>query len=877
MRNKQEMKTNKKILSSLIAFVVVCSLITLAAAQQDPYVLNGYVKDKTGSGLVGANITFNNTNTNEQIYYNTCTNGAYSQNALNFPSKYTNGDNITYYVVYNGTDYLNETYYHVINTTAGGGHNANIILDQAPTIPTSPTNLDMNLIDHTPTITWTKGTDADGGDTVTTYVYVGTVTSPTTEEGHNTGTTIDLGSTITLTDGTTYYYRLRSYDGERWSTYTADDQFRMNSLPTTSSVDIQGAQEIQHITDHTPDITWSYNDGESDTQTKYNTTVWTGTGGTGTLMGTSGDVTNAGTTWTYSGSGLTDGTTYYARVKTYDGYEWSAWSETTFRMNSEPTVSSVVIDQATVYTNTAITGSGSYADPESDGESGTTYKWFKNDAEIGGQTTTSLASSNFKRADTIIFQYTPNDGYEAGTAVNSSAKTISNSLPTVPTTLGLTTTIYVGSTLTATGSGSTDADTGDGDTLIYHYEFKEGANELQAYSTDDTYVILVGNAHDTVTVNTKVHDGVTYSSVKTNTKVVSDTEPTTPSGSSIAAGTKYVGSTLTVTGAGTTDADNDAVTYQYQFRRGSVSGTIVQALSDTNTYVIQTADAHDTIYVLVYGRAYSVNSGAYEAENRAVTNSVPVLASIGAKGANDNVEITVDADATDGDSDTRTYSCNRTDLFSDFSTSTGLGHWTPFYNQTGVYYVDFGVNDGYGGTDNETVTVTVTDVTFNTGLFSGYNLLAWIGETNGSANAFADIVPSATYIIQKNETTGAYDSFDPGIPEVNNFTTITGKGYYAYTTATSPFSRSRIDAVTYNTTLTLKYSIFGWTNITTWSASTIANDIGGNCVYIIQKNETTGMYEAFDPIVPEVNNFNVKTGIGYYTYLTSETIWTRKS
>lgn len=761
---------NKKILTIGLVLLVMIGAIITVSALTDPYPMDGYVKDKAGNKLSGANVTFTNTNTSEIIYDDSSAAGWYSADAGNFPSGYQNGHIIEYMMNYSGTTYQNISYSFIINTTLGS-NTANITLDQAPTVPTSPTDLGMNLIDHTPAITWTKGTDADSGDTVTTYVYIGTGVSPTTEEGNNTGTTIDLGSTVTLNDGTTYYYRLRSWDGERWSAYTADDQFRMNTPPTVGTVNI------------TP---------------------------------------------------------------------------------------------ATAYTNSALTGDGTYVDTEGDSESGTTYKWFKNDAEIGGQTTTSLANTHFVRGDSIIFQYTPNDSYETGTAVNSSAKTIANSLPTVPTTLNLNATIKVGETLVAAGSGSTDTDTGDGDILTYHYEFKNGGEVRQAYSTDTSYVIQVSDAHDTITVNCKVHDEVTYSSVKTEDKAVSDTLPTTPTGSSIAAGTKYVGSTLTVTGAGSTDVDG-SVTYQYEFRRTSVSGTIVQALSDTNTYEILTADAHDTIYVLVYGREHSTNSDSYEAEDRVVTNSVPVLASIGAKNVDDKVQVTVDEDATDGDSDTQTYSCNRTDLFSDFSTSTGLGHWTPFYNQTGTYYVDFGVSDGYGGTDNETIMVTVTDVTFNTGLFDGWNLVAWVAETNGTAGEFAGIVTTAQYITEKNATTGNYVNFNPAAPDENNFTTMNGKGYYAKTTATAPFSRSRIDDEVYNTTLQSGWDIFGWTNVSSMTAEQVVNDIGGNCQYLTTKNATTGNYVNFNPAAPDENNFDLTIGIAYYAKVSSETVWVREA
>lgn len=68
----------------------------------------------------------------------------------------------------------------------------------------------------------------------------------------------------------------------------------------------------------------------------------------------------------------------------------------------------------------------------------------------------------------------------------------------------------------------------------------------------------------------------------------------------------------------------------------------------------------------------------------------------------------VDYDATDIDSDTATFSCNRTDLFTDFNTVTGKGNWTATAN---IYYVNFGVSDGYGSTSNYTMTLRELSVT----------------------------------------------------------------------------------------------------------------------------------------------------------------------
>lgn len=101
-------------------------------------------------------------------------------------------------------------------------------MNALPTIPSNWTDLGTDVTDFTPTIEWQKGTDANGGDTVTTYVYVGTNSIPTTIETFTTDNTCELGSTVTLAEGGTYYYRLRSWDGLEWSTlYTTSDQFKM--------------------------------------------------------------------------------------------------------------------------------------------------------------------------------------------------------------------------------------------------------------------------------------------------------------------------------------------------------------------------------------------------------------------------------------------------------------------------------------------------------------------------------------------------------------------------------------------------------------------------------------------------------------------------
>ncbi len=93
-----------------------------------------------------------------------------------------------------------------------------------------------------------------------------------------------------------------------------------------------------------------------------------------------------------------------------------------------------------------------------------------------------------------------------------------------------------------------------------------------------------------------------------------------------------------------------------------------------------------------------------------IPNNIPVISPIGNQTINENQTLFIDVNATDIDGDTLKYSTNKTDLFTDFNTTTGRGNWTPSYTQAGVYYVNFGASDGYGGIVNETVQITVNNV-----------------------------------------------------------------------------------------------------------------------------------------------------------------------
>lgn len=89
-------------------------------------------------------------------------------------------------------------------------------------------------------------------------------------------------------------------------------------------------------------------------------------------------------------------------------------------------------------------------------------------------------------------------------------------------------------------------------------------------------------------------------------------------------------------------------------------------------------------------------------------NSPPALSPIGNKSIPVNMKISFTISATDDDGDTLTYSASGLPSGALFDAATKTLTWTPAYSQSGIYPVTFKVEDGHGGSDSETILITVT-------------------------------------------------------------------------------------------------------------------------------------------------------------------------
>ncbi len=103
----------------------------------------------------------------------------------------------------------------------------------------------------------------------------------------------------------------------------------------------------------------------------------------------------------------------------------TVWNFTTKEAQVAPVASAVSINRSTVV-NAPLEGSYSYSDGNDDPESGSTYQWYRaddatgtNKTAISGATSEDYVAQATEHNKYVSFEVTPNDGNQAGTAVES--------------------------------------------------------------------------------------------------------------------------------------------------------------------------------------------------------------------------------------------------------------------------------------------------------------------------------------------------------------------------------------------------------------------------------------------------------------------------
>jgi hypothetical protein len=322
-------------------------------------------------------------------------------------------------------------YYWFVNATDGWEWSSNVIWNftTSAIVNNPPEVIDilvsgfaegttgiMHLTDHAPLFEWSF-TDPDGGDVQQRYqITVGTapglsdIWAPV-DQVSGAGSETYAGSI--LMDGKDYWFAIRVYDGNTWSAWN-ETQFHMNSVeardPTVSGY-FDATAGIMHIIDHTPDLEWTYWDGELDPQQRYEIQVGTQSGFSD--MWVFGPAGGPGTMEVYAGSILLDGTDYYFQIRVNDSYEWSEWTEVLFHMNALPPLPTTPLsppDDANIPSSPAQTLSWTSGGPDQEGDPVTFYWYIDTDPipsapYIAEGITSGFSSSSFPTSPATDFHW----------------------------------------------------------------------------------------------------------------------------------------------------------------------------------------------------------------------------------------------------------------------------------------------------------------------------------------------------------------------------------------------------------------------------------------------------------------------------------------
>ena len=141
-----------------------------------------------------------------------------------------------------------------------------------------------------------------------------------------------------------------------------------------------------------------------------------------------------------------------------------------------------------------------------------------------------------------------------------------------------------------------------------------------------------------------------------------------------------------------------------------------------------------------------------------ISNHAPVLDHIGNQGINESKTLLINLSAIDDDDDTLIFDTNA----SFGSLENGIFTWTPDYNDSGVYYVEFNVTDG-SEVDNETIAITVENVDR-------------APELTTIDNKTADENEPLSFTISANDPDGDAVTYSTiGLPSGANFNSGTGE------------------------------------------------------------------------------------------------------
>ncbi|MBT4035059.1 MAG: T9SS type A sorting domain-containing protein [Candidatus Marinimicrobia bacterium] len=234
--------------------------------------------------------------------------------------------------------------YHMIENSGGLGDTANVYIqvtpwlvepsNVAPPIPTKNLMVTETGNDFI-TLKWDSSPIGDFSGFRVHY--------DSDEGGYPYANSIDVGTDTSfslsgLNLGTQYFLTITVYDTDENDSWYSNEVIGVTRVMEAQNLDISGDEDLDHITNHIPPITYDYFDSMGESQTHYHVQVSTHSDFSVLDMWDSGSINDVVAAFQYLGNPLIDGTTYHLRLRVGSENFWSDWSILTFRMNSIPAI-----------------------------------------------------------------------------------------------------------------------------------------------------------------------------------------------------------------------------------------------------------------------------------------------------------------------------------------------------------------------------------------------------------------------------------------------------------------------------------------------------------------------------------------------------------
>ncbi len=171
------------------------------------------------------------------------------------------------------------------------------------------------------------------------------------------------------------------------------------------------------------------------------------------------------------------------------------------------------------------------------------------------------------------------------------------------------------------------------------------------------------------------------------------------------------------------DLDADPMVYGLT---GETHGAYIDAASGIFNWTPQAEGSYRFTFTVSDGRSITTKSITITVNSTSLNNA-PVLNTIGNKSITAGYTLAFTVTAEDADNDPITYSVAGLPAGAVFNSADGSFSWTP--GSAGTYRITFTAQDGKGGMDSETVTITVNPLGNNASISSGST-----GGSSGTGN-----------------------------------------------------------------------------------------------------------------------------------------------